>query len=111
MDYDDSRWTKRRRVKMKVQEHLNYLEGCQNDIVPTNMYFNASEEDFKSHGSNNSNDKQICGHHSECGLKVMKNHILKLFPNTVLKSKMIRLIRKAQLKNQTLVALVTLEGN
>jgi len=45
MDYDDSRWTKRRRVKMKVQEHLNYLEGCQNDIVPTNMYFNASEKD------------------------------------------------------------------
>lgn len=74
--------------------------------MPTNMDFNASEEDFKSHGSNNSNDKQICGH-----LKVMKNNILKLFPNTVLKPQIIRLIRKAQLKNQTLVALVTLEGN
>lgn len=67
MDYDDSRWTKRRRVKMKVQEHLKFLESCHNDedIVPTNMDFIASEEELESHGSNNSNDKQICGHHSE----------------------------------------------
>ncbi len=67
MDYDDSRWTKRRRVKMKVQEHLKFLEDCHNDedIVPTNMDFIASEEELASHGNNNSNDRQICGHHSE----------------------------------------------
>lgn len=67
MDYDDSRWTKRRRVKMKVQEHLKFLEDCHNDedIVPTNMDLIASEEELESHGSNNSNDRQICGHHSE----------------------------------------------
>lgn len=68
MDYDDSRWTKRRRVKTKVEEHLQFLEGCRNDEdMPSNLYFIASDEELESHASNDSNDSQICGHHDELG--------------------------------------------
>ncbi len=114
MDYDDSRWTKRRRVKMKVQEHLKFLEDCHNDedIVPTNMDFIASEEELASHGNNNSNDRQICGHHSEeLGSQSDEESHSEVVSKHSFEATMIRLIRKAQLTNPTLVALVTLQGN